>query len=181
MMASTSQHTLSKLVPPLNFACVEEGLFRSAGPLALNLPFISELALNTVIWMAKEDPSPEFLQLAEEKGIKVLNFGIPEITTAWEPEVEKNTSGALQAIADASNGRILVSCTMGRHRTGTVIGCFRRLQNWSTASTFAEYRRFTGSQKYRVINELHIETFNRASIQLPEGDKRQPWLRDIDI
>ncbi|KAJ6259287.1 hypothetical protein Dda_6186 [Drechslerella dactyloides] len=132
MMAS--QHTLSKLVPPLNFACVEEGLFRSAGPLALNLPFISELALNTVIWMAKEDPSPEFLQLAEEKGIKVLNFGIPEITTAWEPEVERNISGALQAIADASNGRILVSCTMGRHRTGTVIGCFRRLQNWSTAS-----------------------------------------------
>ncbi|KAF3901482.1 hypothetical protein ABW20_dc0101563 [Dactylellina cionopaga] len=173
-----SQQGPSKLVPPLNFACVEEGLFRSAGPLALNLPFVGELNLDTVIWMALEDPSPEFLSFVEEKDIKLLRFGIGEITTAWEPQVERSIIGALQAIADASNGKILVCCTMGRHRTGTVIGCVRRMQNWSITSTFAEYRRFTGSHRYRVINELHIETFNRNLVELPEPEARQPWLRD---
>ncbi|KAK6544581.1 tyrosine-protein phosphatase required for protection against superoxide stress (By similarity) [Orbilia ellipsospora] len=173
-----SQQGLMKLVPPLNFACVEEGLYRSAGPRGINLPFVTDLNLNTVIWMAQEDPLPEFLEFVEQKNIKFLRFGIGEVTTAWDPDVKRNIVGALQALADASNGRILVSCTMGRHRTGTVIGCLRRLQKWSIASTFAEYRRFTGSNRYRVINELHIETFERSFVELPDSENRPAWLQD---
>ncbi|KAK6531185.1 tyrosine-protein phosphatase required for protection against superoxide stress (By similarity) [Arthrobotrys megalospora] len=174
-----SQQGMTKVVPPLNFACVEEGLYRSAGPLPLNLPFVSDLNLDTVIWMASEDPSPEFLSFLGTNGIKFLNFGIGEITAPWDSEVETNVIAALQAMAEASNGRILVTCTMGRHRTGTVIGCLRRLQNWSITSTFAEYRRFTGGNRYRVIDELHnIEQFNRGSVELPELESRQVWLQE---
>ncbi|KAF3115559.1 tyrosine-protein phosphatase required for protection against superoxide stress (By similarity), variant 3 [Orbilia oligospora] len=141
-----SQHVLTKVVPPLNFACVEEGLYRSAGPLPLNLPFVSDLNLDTIIWMATEDPSPEFFSWIRANGIKFLNFGIGEITAPWDPEIERNVIGALQALAEASNGRILVTCTMGRHRTGTVIGCLRRLQNWSITSLVTP--RLTGSINY---------------------------------
>lgn len=43
-------------------------------------------------------------------------------------------------------------CNQGRHRTGTVIGCLRKLQRWNLASIFEEYRRHAGA-KVRVLNE----------------------------
>lgn len=41
---------------------------------------------------------------------------------------------------------------MGRHRTGTVVGCWRKLQRWALSSILEEYRRYAG-MKVRVLNE----------------------------
>ena len=41
---------------------------------------------------------------------------------------------------------------MGRHRSGTVVGCYRKLQRWALSSIFEEYRRYAG-MKVRVLNE----------------------------
>ena len=43
-------------------------------------------------------------------------------------------------------------CNLGRHRTGTVIGCLRKLQHWNLSAILEEYRRFAGP-KVRVMNE----------------------------
>ena len=43
-------------------------------------------------------------------------------------------------------------CNLGRHRTGTVIGCLRKLQNWNLSAILEEYRRYAGP-KVRVMNE----------------------------
>jgi len=39
-----------------------------------------------------------------------------------------------------------IMCNLGRHRTGTVIGCLRKLQRWNLTSIFEEYRRYAGSK-----------------------------------
>lgn len=44
------------LVPPPNFGLVEDSLYRSGAPDVLNLPFIETLGLNSVIWLAPEEP-----------------------------------------------------------------------------------------------------------------------------
>jgi len=46
----------------------------------------------------------------------------------------------------------LVCCNMGRHRSGTVVGCYRKLQRWALSSILEEYRRYAGA-KVRVLNE----------------------------
>lgn len=46
----------------------------------------------------------------------------------------------------------LVCCNMGRHRSGTVVGCYRKLQKWALSSILEEYRRYAGV-KVRVLNE----------------------------
>jgi hypothetical protein len=46
----------------------------------------------------------------------------------------------------------LVCCNMGRHRSGTVVGCYRKLQRWALSSILEEYRRYAGI-KVRVLNE----------------------------
>lgn len=46
----------------------------------------------------------------------------------------------------------LVCCNLGRHRTGTVVGCYRKLQRWALSSILEEYRRYAG-MKVRILNE----------------------------
>jgi len=40
-----------KLIPPINFAPVENGVYRSGQPSAINLEFLRELKLNTIVWL----------------------------------------------------------------------------------------------------------------------------------
>lgn len=66
---------------------------------------------------------------------------------------------ALKHITDVRNHPIYVHCNKGKHRTGAVIGCLRKLQMWSLTSIFEEYRRFALT-KARQIDEQYIELFD---------------------
>lgn len=46
-----------------------------------------------------------------------------------------------------------------QHRTGCLVGCLRKLQNWCLASVFEEYQRFAGA-KVRVSDLRFIESFD---------------------
>ena len=52
---------------------------------------------------------------------------------------------ALAHVLDVRNHPILIHCNKGKYRIGCLIGCLRKLQKWSLASIFDEYRRFSGS------------------------------------
>lgn len=71
---------------------------------------------------------------------------------AWEPITEDLVLSALQLLVNPSMYPAMVMCNQGRHRTGTVIGCLRKLQRWCLSSILEEYRRFAGP-KVRVMNE----------------------------
>ncbi|KAK9378807.1 uncharacterized protein V2V93DRAFT_375104 [Kockiozyma suomiensis] len=86
-------------------------------------------------------------------------------TNPWDQLPEKSIVRALEIIANKDNYPLLVCGGMGRHRTGTVIGCLRRVQRWNLASVSEEYRRFAGSRK-RVLIELHIEAFDTNSVRI---------------
>ena len=45
-----------------------------------------------------------------------------------------------------------------QHRTGSVVGCLRRLQAWSVPGAIKEYRRFAGA-KSRPHDQMKIETY----------------------
>jgi len=53
-----------------------------------------------------------------------------------------------------------------RLRTGTVVGCLRKLQRWNLSSIFEEYRRYAGS-KVRLLNEQFIELFDTDLVRIP--------------
>ncbi|KAK7205357.1 protein-tyrosine phosphatase [Myxozyma melibiosi] len=54
-------------------------------------------------------------------------------TNPWDQLPEKSIVRALEIIANKENYPLLVCGGMGRHRTGTVIGCLRRVQRWNLA------------------------------------------------
>jgi tyrosine-protein phosphatase OCA1 len=144
-----------------NFGLVEDNLYRSGQPNELNFPFLERLGLKTVIFLAPEEPNQKLYHTmnAISANGNSMEF-MDDQETRWhhlpimstELISEEVVLEALGYILDPSNFPLMVMCNFGRHRTGTIIGCLRKLQQWSLTSIFEEYRRFAGS-KVRVLNE----------------------------
>jgi tyrosine-protein phosphatase SIW14 len=64
------------LIPPLNFAMVDKGVYRSGYPNKKNLPFLHKLRLRSVVYLCPE-PYPEAnKEFMEKNGINIFHFGI---------------------------------------------------------------------------------------------------------
>ncbi|KAL5569447.1 hypothetical protein UlMin_026022 [Ulmus minor] len=59
---------------------------------------------------------------------------------------------------------VLIHCKRGKHRTGCVVGCFRKLQRWHLSSVFDEYQRFAVA-KARVSDQRFMELFDVYSLK----------------
>ena len=91
----------------------------------------------------------------------------------WDPISEETVLDALDLVLDPSNLPIIVMCNLGRHRTGTIVGCLRKLQHWNLTSIFEEYRRYSGA-KVRLLNEQFIELFDTDLVRT--RDPLPSWL-----
>lgn len=170
-----------RIIPPLNFCPVERQLYRSGQPLIINQSFLQDLNLKTIIWLASEEPQDEFLDYCTMNSINIEFVGMVnddydyQTVNPWDSLNESTIRNALELICDRNNYPMLVCCGMGRHRTGTVIGCLRRLQGWNLASVSEEYRRFTGARGGRILVELLIEGFDISTVDI-DGDSIPSWL-----
>jgi tyrosine-protein phosphatase OCA1 len=79
-------------------------------------------------------------------------LGYNQIANQWDPMSEETVLESLELMLDPSNYPMMVICNQGRHRTGTVVGCLRKLQKWNLTSIFEEYRRYAGP-KVRILSE----------------------------
>ncbi|XP_047337164.1 tyrosine-protein phosphatase DSP1-like [Impatiens glandulifera] len=74
---------------------------------------------------------------------------------------------ALKVLLDVNNHPVLIHCNRGKHRTGCLVGCLRKLQQWCLSSVFDEYQRFAAA-KARVSDQRFIELFDVSTFkQLP--------------
>lgn len=175
-MTKISHPPKRRIVPPLNFCPVEHQLYRSGQPTIINQSFLKDLNLKTIIWLATEEPQDEVLDYCSLNNINLefvgminnynYNYNYSSNINPWDTLNDATITKSLEIIANKENYPLLVCCGMGRHRTGTVIGCLRRLQNWNLASVSEEYRRFTGAKGGRIQVELLIESFDISSIKI---------------
>ncbi|KAL6535928.1 Tyrosine-protein phosphatase dsp1 [Orobanche hederae] len=62
--------------PPLNFAMVDNGIFRSGFPDSTNFSFLETLNLRSIIYMCTEPYPDANLDFLISKGIQLFQFGI---------------------------------------------------------------------------------------------------------
>ncbi|GAA5824468.1 hypothetical protein JCM3770_003720 [Rhodotorula araucariae] len=146
------------LRPPENFAMVSPRLYRSSFPRTRNFPFLRSLGLKSVMVLVQEPYPEENLEFLKAEGIQLFQFGIPGNKEPFVSIPEDKIVGALSTILDARNHPMLIHCNKGKHRTGCVVGCLRRLQTWSLTSIFDEYRRYS-HPKSRAMDLQCIEAF----------------------
>ncbi|KAI9245634.1 protein-tyrosine phosphatase [Sporodiniella umbellata] len=99
------------------------------------------------------------MKFLQEQNIKFLQFGIAGNKEPFVQIPEDKISAALAALLDKRNHPILIHCNKGKHRTGCLIGCLRKIQNWSHTSIFDEYRRFS-HPKSRSMDQQFIELYD---------------------
>ncbi|KAI3456498.1 hypothetical protein Pfo_013161 [Paulownia fortunei] len=157
-------------VPPLNFSMVDYGIFRSGFPDTPNFPFLKTLGLRSIIYLCPE-PYPEAnIQFLNANGIRLFQFGVEGSKEPFVNIPDDVICSALEVLLDERNRPLLIHCKRGKHRTGCLVGCLRKWQNWCLASIFDEYQRFA-ADKARVSDQRFMELFDISSIkQLPSSD-----------
>ncbi|VFQ81735.1 unnamed protein product [Cuscuta campestris] len=147
------------LVPPLNFAMVDYGVFRSGFPDPSNFPFLQTLGLRSIICLCPE-PYPEAnLEFLSSNGIQLFQFGIEGSKEPFVNIPVDMIREALKVVLDEKNHPLLIHCKRGKHRTGCVVGCLRKIQRWCLTSIFDEYQRHA-AEKARVSDLRFIELFD---------------------
>ncbi|CAM6049164.1 unnamed protein product [Sphagnum compactum] len=168
---------MSYFVPPCNYGMVEYDLSRSGQCHQLNFPFLERLHLKTIIYLSHDEPSQPFLSFLNDQGITLRRPSRADedtnVITDAHPMSESEVLAALQVILSPQYYPLHVMCSFGRHRTGTVIACLRKLQRWNLTAIMEEYRRYTGS-KVRLLNEQFIELFDTDLVRIPMD--RPAWL-----
>lgn len=151
-------------VPPLNFAMVDNGIFRSGFPDTANFTFLQTLGLRSIICLCPE-PYPEAnREFLKSNGIRLFQFGIDGCKEPFVNIPEDTIRQALEVVLDVRNHPVLVHCKRGKHRTGCVVGCLRKLQRWCLTSIFDEYQRFAAA-KARVSDQRFMELFDISSFK----------------
>ncbi|KAJ4730115.1 Tyrosine-protein phosphatase [Melia azedarach] len=140
------------LIPPLNFSMVDNGIFRSGFPASANFSFLQTLCLRSIMYLCPEpypDANTEFLK---SNGIRLFQFGIEGHKEPFVNIPEDMIREALKVLLDVRNHPVLIHCKRGKHRTGCLVGCLRKLQRWCLSSVFDEYQRFAAA-KARVSDQ----------------------------
>ncbi|XP_048598223.1 tyrosine-protein phosphatase DSP5 isoform X1 [Brassica napus] len=175
------------LIPPANFSMVEDGVYRSGFPQLENFGFLSTLNLKSIIYLCPE-PYPEE-NLKSLQSNKLFQFGIQGKTDPPTPMPKDTVLSALRVLVgkeseersfdvlvsslflishlvssfclgtDVRNHPILIHCKQGKHRTGCLVGCLRKVQNWCLSSVLEEYQKCAGL-KWRQRDLRFIEEFD---------------------
>ncbi|KAG8072573.1 hypothetical protein GUJ93_ZPchr0006g41773 [Zizania palustris] len=151
------------LVPPLNFAEVHDGIFRSGLPAAANFAFLLSLNLRSIVYLCPEPYPEENTRFLEHNGVKLHQFGIDGSKELLVNIPEEKIREALKVILDVRNRPVLIHCKRGKHRTGCVVGCLRKLQKWCLTSVFDEYQHFAAA-KARSTDQRFMELFDTSSL-----------------
>ncbi|RKP00882.1 hypothetical protein CXG81DRAFT_2796, partial [Caulochytrium protostelioides] len=150
--------------PCENFSMVAPGVYRSAFPKKKNFPFLQRLGLRSVLTVILEEYPEQNARFLAENSLRFFQFGVPGNKEPFVDIPEPTIAAALTVILDRRNHPLLIHCNKGKHRTGCLVGCLRKLQRWSFTAIFDEYRRFS-RPKSRMMDQQFIELFDVARVR----------------
>ncbi|KAL2223397.1 tyrosine phosphatase [Thermoascus aurantiacus ATCC 26904] len=148
---------------PANFGEVVQGVYRSSFPEVWNLPALKKLGLKVIITLVDEAYPETHKKFLQENGI--THCKIP-IQANKDPNIftpESTVINVLKILLDRRNHPVLVHCNRGKHRTGCIVGCFRKVQGWSIPAIIAEYVKYS-EPKSRALDINFIESFDHGKL-----------------
>ncbi|XP_071737131.1 inositol diphosphatase DSP4-like [Rutidosis leptorrhynchoides] len=155
---------------PVNFGVVDDHhkIFRSGFPNITNLSFLKSLGIFSIIYLCPEPYPQENLDFINANAIKLHQFGIQKAKdrNPCKDMQEERIRGALNVLIDPKNYPLLIHCKHGKHRTGCLVGCFRKVQRWGLCTIVAEYKKFAGN-KSRLTDQIFLEMFDTSGLALP--------------
>lgn len=172
--SAESEPVYSELPP--NFGEVVEGIYRSAFPGSWNLPALKNLGLKTIITLVEEPYGVSHVSFLREHGIAHFRVIVQANKAPEEKTPDHVINGILEILLNKANHPILIHCNKGKHRTGCVVACFRKLQGWNLRDVLDEYLSYSWP-KSRVLDEKFIEAFDTSKLDHTAKDSGAPLWR----
>ncbi|KAL8264507.1 hypothetical protein R6Q59_022637 [Mikania micrantha] len=156
--------TGDELYPPVNFSMVDYGIYRSSFPDLANFSFLKSLGLRSIVYLCQETYPEHNLEFLKSNRIRLFHFGMEGTKELFVDIPEETIREALKVVIDVRNHPLLIHCKRGKHRTGCLVGCLRKMQRWSLLSIFDEYHSFAAA-KARVSDQRFMELFDASSLK----------------
>ncbi|BGO89810.1 hypothetical protein NBRC10512_007227 [Rhodotorula toruloides] len=187
--------TQGVLFPPLNFAMVVPGVYRSGHPNKGNFPFLDTLTLKSIMYLSTDNYRHDTYTWARRKGLKIVHLRLDiskDPAVEVDPEMIKK---AIEVVLDSRNLPILIHDNKGRIVPSIISAILRLMCDWSLDAALAEYRKFFPStedwvhddpaeiergakkkkDKERIADLRLIERFDLRSIEY-DPDYAPSWL-----
>lgn len=148
--------------PPVNFATVSPGLYRSGYPQVPDYPFMMTLNLKTIVTLVGKDLPHGFQQFIDSNRIKHEIFDMVGTKKAEIPI--KTMQSIIAIISNRKNYPLLIHCNQGKHRTGCVVGVLRKTNEWDTTSIIREYTKYA-EPKVRDTDVKYITNFRLSDLK----------------
>ena len=143
---------------PTNFHLIGPGIYRSSYPQPAHFFALKPYRFKTIITFVP-DPLPStntaFMTLTGIKHhhISVLANKDPAVSTP-----AATVTRILRLILDKRNHPMLIHCNKGKHRTGCIAACFRKVTGWTDEACIVEYERYS-APKDRALDKQFIRRF----------------------
>ncbi|EIT78324.1 hypothetical protein AO1008_09299 [Aspergillus oryzae 100-8] len=124
------------------------------------------------------------MSFLRENGIAHFRIIVQANKDPEEKTPDHVINGILEILLNKANHPILIHCNKGKHRTGCVVACFRKVQGWNLRDVLDEYLSYSWP-KSRALDERFIEAFDAtkldqvakesgAKLWKPTGSHRNP-------
>lgn len=115
----------------------------------------------------------ENVNFLKQNNIRFFQVGMSGNKEPFVYVSHETITKALEIALNPDNHPILIHCNRGKHRTGCLVGCIRRLQDWCLTMIFDEYRKFA-EPKVRPLDQQLIELYDDSEIY--EIANERSWL-----
>ncbi|KAF1981114.1 hypothetical protein K402DRAFT_408670 [Aulographum hederae CBS 113979] len=155
---------LTSLIPPPNYGSVVNGaIYRSGFPAPENFSFLASLKLKTIITLViPEEDVTDYAVFMDEQGIKNIQIPLPANKDIIKVD-PASVMRVLGHVMDKASHPVLIHCNKGKHRTGCVVGCFRKCQGEAKSNIHAEYHNYA-DPKARALDKAFIDGFDERGI-----------------
>ena len=155
----------------INFARVDQTLWRGSQPSAEGFRNLSKLGVRTIVSFRHDHDDLPLL-----RGTQLKYLRIP--SRAYRPGNE-NLARFLRLIQDPANGPVFIHCAQGRDRTGYNAAAYRMvLQGWSAEDAITEMKTFHFNKVWvgnpGFLRKLDVEELRRRAKALPAPEMATP-------
>ncbi|KAI5290943.1 hypothetical protein KEM54_006921 [Ascosphaera aggregata] len=164
---------------PANFGDVVRGVYRSSFPQATHVNSLKNLKLQTIISLVDEKWCPEMIDFSRKHTITSHVIPIMPNKESGVSSPQSVIDKVLRIIIEPRNHPILIHCNKGRHRTGCIVACLRKLQHWPITAILAEYQKYA-APKARALDMTFIQSYDPSVLgPVVDSMKADLWLPDI--
>jgi len=118
----------------------------------------------TIITLVPEDIPLDYQAFMRTDGIKhhqihILANKNPDLCTE-----DKIVNSVIKLMLDPENHPILIHCNKGKHRTGCITACFRKVTGWSLEACLDEYERYS-RPKSRDLDKEFVARYDETVLK----------------